>query len=317
MVRILASIFALALFFLASAPAHCRQLVIYKSHDYVSRNYEVQHFEDTINLQAGQLTVPLTMTIENGSNEAPSFKWFRIMVNGQIIATEKDLQGKESGSKNISGLLEGSNLQVMIEAGGVPGANLWWYLSAPQMDLTYAEPAQALGGSKIKLHGANFLSDPSLMSVTVNNQSAQVLSATPDTLEVQLPSSVRAGTNQIVVRSPLRSSNPISFVIGSHAVPEILGIDCWMAPPGGSVNISGRNFSNNAVDNKVFFGDVPGQVQSASATNLTVVVPNWSYGPSQLNIPVSVEVNGFRSSNTYPFDIGPSYHGAVPQFQQD
>jgi hypothetical protein len=90
-----------------------------------------------------------------------------------------------------------------------------------------------------------------------------------------------------------------------------------MAPPGGTIHISGRNFSNNSVSNKVLFGDVPGQVESASATNLTVIVPNWSYGPSQLNIPVTVEVEGYRSANTYPFDIGPSYHGAIPQFQQD
>jgi hypothetical protein len=317
MVRILASILAIALFFLASGPVFCRQLVIFKSQDYVSRSYEVQRFEDRINLQAGQLTVPLTMTIMNGSAEAPSYKWFRIMVNGQLIASEKDMQGKDTASKDVSGLLQGSDVQVLVEAGGVPGANLWWYMSAPQMELSYAEPAQAQVGQELTLHGSNFLSDPSLMSVTFNGKSARVVSANSNALLVQVPSSVQAGTNQIIVRSPLRTSNPITTVIGTHPVPEILGIDCWMAPPGGTIHISGRNFSNNSVSNKVLFGDVPGQVESASATNLTVIVPNWSYGPSQLNIPVTVEVEGYRSANTYQFDIGPSYHGAIPQFQQD
>jgi hypothetical protein len=99
-------------------------------------------------------------------------------------------------------------------------------------------------------------------------------------------------------------------------VPDILGIDVWMAPPGGTINISGRSFSANAVENKVLFGKVPAEVSSASQSHLSVIVPNWSWGPSQLNIPITVEVNGVRS-NAYPFDIGPMYHGATPQFGHD
>ncbi|MFX7506971.1 hypothetical protein ABTJ37_21900, partial [Acinetobacter baumannii] len=82
------------------------------------------------------------MTIYNGSAETPSFKWFRIIVNGQIIASEQDMRGKEIGEKDVTGQFAAPDLQIQVEAGGVPGANLWWTLGTEQMELRYAEPQQ-------------------------------------------------------------------------------------------------------------------------------------------------------------------------------
>lgn len=315
--RISSAVLLIALFFVSCGKAAAHNLVIFKSQDYVSRSYQVQNFQDTLTLKAGEMTLPLEMTICNGSPETPSFKWFRIIINGEVIATEKDLNGKELGSKDISGLLSGSDLQVQVQSGGVPGANLWWYLSAPQMQVSYARPQQAQAGSRVRIFGNNFPSDPKLLSVTINDRAAQVISANSNCLEIELPSDSDTGVNRLTVRSGDQSSNAISFIVASRPLPEILGIDCWMAPPGGTIHISGRNFSVNTVSNKVFFGQVQGEVTACSSEELTVTVPNWSYGPSQLNIPVSVDVDGVRSANSYPFDIGPSYHGAVPQFVQD
>lgn len=316
--RFLTGFIALIIFLASSAPAAVsRQLVIYKSHDYISRNYQVQNFTDTLALQPGQETLPLVMTIYNGSPEVPSFKWFRIMVNGEILATEKDMLGREAASKDVSGLIRGSNLQVQIEAGGVPGANLWWTLETSQMELSYVEPNSVMQGETVKLLGSNFPSDPAGLTVTLNGKAATVLSASPNTLLVQVPKSAELGVNHVEVRSNGVTTSPVSLSIMSRPLPEIMGVDCWMAPPGGTINISGRNFSPDAGANKVFFGSVPGQVSSSTGTSMAVIVPNWSYGPSQLNIPISVEVNGVRSANTFPFDIGPMYHGAVPQFGHD
>ncbi|MBX9690121.1 MAG: IPT/TIG domain-containing protein, partial [Candidatus Obscuribacterales bacterium] len=125
------------------------------------------------------------------------------------------------------------------------------------------------------------------------------------------------GINQIQMRTGGVMTSPISVTVGSRPAPEILGIDCWMAPPGGTINISGRNFASNQAENKVFFGEQAAQITSSSTSEISVIVPNWSWGPNQLNIPISVESNGIRSTHTYPFDIGPMYHGAVPQFGHD
>lgn len=277
----------------------------------------MQNFADRLSMPQGDQTLPITMTIYNGGPEQPAFKWFRIIVNEIVIASEKDMQGREIALKDLSGVLHGSDLQVQIQGGGVPGSHLYYTLSVPQLDLSYAEPQQVSPGQSLKLMGHNFPSDPNMLIVMLNNQELRPSSASNNSITVVVPQAADIGVNRVTVYSGKISSNPISVSIISRPVPEILAVDCWMAPPGGSINISGRNFSANSTGDKVFFGQVEGQVTFASPTQLTVTVPNWSYGPSQLNIPLSVEVNGVRSSNTYPFDIGPSYHGAIPQFGHD
>lgn len=307
----------ISLLFLAVPPLLSRQLVIFKSQDYVSRSYEIQRFTDTLNLQPGQDTLPLTMSIYNGSPETPSYKWFRIMMNGEVLATEKDMQGREAASKDVTGLIRGTNLQVQIEAGGVPGAGLWWVLDTQALELRYAEPQSATEGQEVRLYGSNFPSNAASLSVFFNDKQAQVVSASNSQIVVQVPKGAELGSNRIMVRSGSVTSNPISMSVGSRPVPEILSIDVWMAPPGGTINITGRNFSPSANGNQVYFGSTPGQVSQASTTWMSVIVPNWSYGPSQLNIPITVVSNGMRSSNTYPFDIGPMYHGGTPSFGHD
>ena len=307
---------------LAAFPFSCSMvdaagLVIYKSHEYLSRDYQVQNFQDMMGLAAGQQNLPLTLSIYNGSHELPSFKWFRLIVNGQILATEKDLNGKDFGTKNVTGLIEAANLQVQVQAAGVPGAALWWTLSTVPMELNWANPTSANPGQKIMLGGSNFPTNASGVNVLFNGQPAPIVSSTGNTLTVQVPSNTQAGVNHIQVSGDGLESNQIALTIISKPVPELLGIDCWMAPPGGTINITGRNFSVNSNENQVFFGDVQATISFCSPTQLTVIVPNWPYGPSQLNIPVSVVTDGVRSANRLPFDIGPMYHGATPQFGHD
>lgn len=307
-------LFLLALSFTCSnTMAASQQLVIFKSHEYLSRNYQIQNFQDRLSTSANLATVPLFMSINNGSHELPSFKWFRIIINGQIIASEKDLGGKEFGTKDVSGLIEGNDLQVQIEAAGVPGAALWWSLSTYPIEINWANPTSVKPGDQLTL-GGNFPKSNS--QVTFNGKPASVLSSTSSSLTVQVPSNVESGINHIQVSSSGLESNQIAVSIGTKPVPELIGTDCWMAPPGGTINISGRNFSA-AGQNKVFFGDVQATVSASSQTALTVIVPNWPYGPSQLNIPISVESDGVRSANRLPFDIGPMYHGATPSFGTD
>lgn len=300
----------------AAAPSQASsQLVIFKSHEYLSRNYQIQNFQDRLATPANLSSIPLNMAIFNGSHEHPSFKWFRIMINGQIIASEKDLAGKDSGVKDVSGIIEGNDLQVQIEAAGVPGAALWWTLSTYPIEVNWVNPAQAKPGEQLTL-GGNFPKNTAQIQVSFNGKNGTVIASTGSTLTVLVPSSLDSGVNHIQVHSAGLESNQVAVSIGSKPVPELLGTDCWMAPPGGTINITGRNFSA-AGQNKVFFGDVQATVSSSSQTTLTVVVPNWQYGPSQLNIPISVESDGVKSANRLPFDIGPMYHGATPSFGTD
>ena len=78
-------------------------------------------------------------------------------------------------------------------------------------------------------------------------------------------------------------SNIIGSVVSSNAaltvnlpppgVPLITGFSPATAYPGATVNIFGTNFSSVGSNNVVYFGAEPAVVLSASATNLTVIVP--------------------------------------------
>lgn len=268
-------------------------------------------------LKPGQENLPLTLNVYNGSHEIPSYKWFRISIGGYIVATEKNLNGREAAAIDVSGTIQGGQMQILVEAGGVPGSALWFTLTAPQVELTSIDPQQVRVGQKIVLGGNYFSSQAQQNVVYINGKQAPVLSATTSSIVAQVPANADVGVDRVQVSVNNLPSGSLELCVYQRPAPELLAFDVWMAPPGGTVSITGRNFSANPNENKVFFGSAPAAVSSATPTQLIVVVPNWSWGPSELNIPVSVVVDGVRSANTLPIDIGPMYHGATPQFNTD
>ncbi|MBY0357213.1 MAG: IPT/TIG domain-containing protein [Candidatus Obscuribacterales bacterium] len=303
--------------FFAKTPCQANQTLLFTSHEYLARNNQIQNFQDWMTLKPGQENLPLRLNIYNGSHEIPSYKWFRITIGGYLVATEANLRGAEEGSVDVSGVIQGGNMQILVEAGGVPGAALWFNLSAPKTELHSIDPEQVRQGQKIVLGGNNFSSQTNQNTVYLNSKTATVLSSTASSIVAQVPADADLGPNRVEVSVNGMASQSLSLNVYQRPAPELIAFDVWMAPPGGTVTLTGRNFSNRADENKVFFGSVPAAVSSATTTQLVIIVPTWSWGPSQLNIPVSVVVDGVRSANTLPMDIGPMYHGATPQFQQD
>ena len=90
--------------------------------------------------------------------------------------------------------------------------------------------------------------------------------------------------------------------------PTLSALSYAMAPPGATLTISGQNFSTKPDGNKVFFNNVQAEVTSASADSISVVVPQWPFGPSQLGISVTVVSDGVKSSNSKKMDIGAKYY---------
>ncbi|MBY0546942.1 MAG: IPT/TIG domain-containing protein [Candidatus Obscuribacterales bacterium] len=294
-----------------AAPANI--VTLFRSKDYLSRSYQVQNFQDTLSLQPSQQNLPLSLNLYNGSHEAPSFKWFRLIIGGYTLATEKNLNGREEGSIDVTGQIPGGDTQIMVEAGGVPGASLIWTLTTPRVTVDRIEPQSIKAGDTVTIYGTNFSAVANQNMVLFNNKQAQVLSASTTQLQVKAPANLGAGIDSVQVNTNNLVANAMEIMATSLPVPELLSTDCWMAPPGGNITITGRNFRAGT---KVYFQDVQAQVVSQSATQLVVIVPAWSYGNS-LNIPLTVVSDGVRSKNSIPFDIGPMYHGAIPTVQPD
>lgn len=290
-------------------------VMLFRSREYLSRSYQVQNFQDTLTLQPSQENLPISLNVYNGSTETPSFKWFRLVIGGYTLATEKNMNGREEASIDVSTLIPGGSTQVQVEAGGVPGASLVWTLTTPRVSIDSVSPQNIKAGDVVTINGANFSAKANQNMVLFNNKPAQVIAATPTQLQVKAPANLAAGVETVQVNTNNLVTNAFEVMASSRPVPELLSTDCWMAPPGGTITITGRNFGPGVV--KVYFKDVPGQVVSQSSNQLVVQVPNWPYGPSQLNIPLIVVVDGVRSANSIPFDIGPMYHGAIPTVQPD
>ncbi|HEY9793334.1 MAG TPA: IPT/TIG domain-containing protein [Candidatus Obscuribacterales bacterium] len=109
----------------------------------------------------------------------------------------------------------------------------------------------------------------------------------------------------IAQRSISKSVRALSAVI--PVSPVLTGLNYGMAPPGATVTIAGSNFSPNWKDNQVFFNNVPAQITGSSQNAISVIVPDWTYGSSQLGIAVRVVSHGVPSANSLKFDIGAKY----------
>ena len=243
-------------------------VVLYESKSFVATSTREQHFEsDTFALQPGQEKLPLTLVVKNGADEKVPFNWFRVNINGYLVASEKDLAGKREGA----------------------------------IDLT----------------GKNFSSDESQDTVLIGNRPAQLLSAGNNSITAQVPADVQGGNAGVKVIVDSIASKPLGLLVSEVPPPVLVSTNYWMAPPGAYLTINGQNFGDDSSKMQVFFGGVQAQVVNASPTSATVIVPNWSYGPSQMNIPLYMVANGVRSANSMPFDIGPKYLGALPPIPGD
>jgi RecA/RadA recombinase len=88
---------------------------------------------------------------------------------------------------------------------------------------------------------------------------------------------------------------PMSLVPSGN-VPAITSFNPAAALGGGTVTITGTNFSPGATNDIVYFGAVKAVVKSASTTNLVVTVPTGA-----TYAPITVTVNGLTAYSDSPF----------------
>src|SRR4030095_5174454 len=90
--KILMALFSVAL---QAAPARAQQDVatLDKSSPMVAKSTAAQRFADYINLDQGQVRLPLTLTFYNGTDKAPGFSWLRVSIGGRPAYTERDFRG--------------------------------------------------------------------------------------------------------------------------------------------------------------------------------------------------------------------------------
>lgn len=301
----------------ATRAAEIQDVVLFRSKPYVAASTKEDHFEDFLQLQPNQEKLPLTLIVRNGADGKVPFNWFRVNINGYLVASEKDMQGKREAGIDLTGRMQPGSAQVLIDAAGEPGATLTLQLSTPPVVVTQVEPTEIEPGSRVVVTGQNFSSDETQDAVYIGGKPARILSAGSTSITAQVPADVAPGRTAVQVAVDGIPSRPLGAIVSSVPAPVLTGTNYWMAPPGAYLTINGRNFGDDPSKIQVMFKNVSAQVINASPNSLTVMVPNWSYGGNELNIPLYVIANGVRSANVLPFDIGPKYLGAIPPIPGD
>ena len=301
---------ALGLFVSSFVVASCPSAVatgewvnIFSSQPYTAKTNQAQWFNDNLILNPGQEALPLTLTVYNGNPSGRPFSWFRLQINGQMIATEKDLRGS-TAVINATGRLQAGGSPVMIEAGGVPGASMRWALAAQGPQLNYVTPTSVMRGQQVDLTGVNFSNNPQEDAVTFNNRPAHILSATTQSISVQAPTDGDVGPNQVVVAVGGLATAPKVVTVSAYPPPVLKNLNYYQLPPGELLTIRGQNFAANPEDNQVYFGRKEAQIVQSSTDKLVVIAPEWSFGPQSMNIPVRVISHGVPSTNALPVTLG-------------
>jgi hypothetical protein len=174
--------------------------------------------------------------------------------------------------------------------------------------ITSFAPASGLVGTTVTINGTNFSAIPSENTVLFGAVPATVTTATATHLTVTVPVGATSQPISVTVNG-LTASSGTSFTIITP--PTISSFSPISGPVGTTVTIEGTNFSTTPSDNLVLFGTVQAAVSSATATQLTVIVPAGA-----TTQPIYVTVNGLTTNSGTSFTVTapPSNPPAITSF---
>ena len=129
-----------------------------------------------------------------------------------------------------------------------------------------------------------------------------ILGATNFVLSLPNVQVANSGIYTVTVTNIYGEAVSSNATLDVYDLPVITAVSPSTGVPGMVVNISGLGFSSVAASNNVRFGAVQGVVTSASATNLTVLVPAGA-----THAPVTETVNGLVAYSSAFFE--PTFHG--------
>ena len=254
-----------------------------------------QKFYDYIKLKAGQDSVPLTLTVTNGNANHPAFQAVQLFLSGQKLASEKDFKGNVLNLKMDGTLTAGGDNQLIIQAYGPPNAAISWKLTTQRAVITAVTPDTAGIGDAIKITGRNFSNKTGVSQVWIGDKLATITSGNNKTLMATIPPNALSGENKVNVAIAGIAAKPGKITIKS-AAPELTSTDIYGAPPGYTMTVTGKGFSDKASDNVVTVGGVTASITGCSTTSISFLMPElpnvWSA------VPLVVKTKNVASKNT-------------------
>lgn len=149
--------------------------------------------------------------------------------------------------------------------------SVFYLITAPYLESI--EPPKGITGDVLKLTGQGFGNLASKVKIFVGGREATPMDVSDDTIYTWVPYGAVSGQVQVSVDGVL--SNPVNFIVG----PYIDSVSAIVAAPGDKINIKGFNFDPDKNRNYVYFNGIRGTVNTATATQLSVTVPDGNTGP--------------------------------------
>jgi YD repeat-containing protein len=135
-------------------------------------------------------------------------------------------------------------------------------------------PNSAPVGTTVLIYGTGFSATPSSNAVTFNGSAATVTAASASQLTVTVPAG--ATTGPIGVTAPggsATTSTSFTVTAASSGPPTITNFSPQIWAGTGSLTITGTNFDTTLINDRVMLNGLNGAVTNATATSLTVQVP--------------------------------------------
>ena len=179
-------------------------------------------------------------------------------------------------------------------SGGVWLAQRFEVLAAPLV--TGFAPAASALPVEIRVSGAGFGHEPAAIAARLGDTVLRVLRVIPSEIVLEIPPGAHSGPLAIDIgaRGPVLSS--MAFTVTAPLLAR--SFQPTSAGPNSDIVIEGSGFGPRPADNRVMFGDVPGEVLQASATRLTVRVP-----AAAKSAPIRVQVGSSQTATSDPFVI--------------
>jgi sugar lactone lactonase YvrE len=163
--------------------------------------------------------------------------------------------------------------------------------------ITGLAPSSGPFGTSVTISGNNFSTLTTNNTVNFNGAEAIVSAATQSQLIVVVPSGAVSGKVTVTVEG-LTGISPANFVVDN--TPTITGFSPPTATIASTITINGTNFSTIPENNFVGFGAAIGVVTSATATQISVVIPNGA-----VSGPISLSVNELKTTSANSFTLTP------------
>lgn len=187
-----------------------------------------------------------------------------------------------------------STVNVTVSVGKSKSTSLPFSYTVNKTTVIGISPASAFAGDEVTISGT-FKTPTDENIVMFGDEQAQIMESSDSELRVIVPPG--SGIVDVVVSSANDASEPWSF---QYATIRLTKLSADQAQACDTLIISGDGFDPAIANNKVYFGQNIGEVISATANELRVVVPQFS--DDNADVDVSAIVND-GTSNVLPFHL--------------